>query len=273
MARANAVDSAGDKSSVWAFDFDGVICDSVGESSVSAWKAATKLWPDIFSSSDASARKEHILKDMEYVRPVVETGYENLVQIRCLLEGVSPDKILNDWHTVLPEYMQKWGVERAKLVELFGGTRDEWMASDLKGWLHMNRFYPNAPELLQHTIDQHETYIVTTKQARFTHSLLNEMAGVPFSQDRIYSTAETGQPKSAVLTMLQERHPDRQYHFVEDKLGTLDKVCKVAELDHWHLYLVDWGYNTEQERSTAGKNKRISVVNMERLQKAAELTA
>lgn len=121
--------------------------------------------------------------------------YENLVQIRCLLEGVSPDAILNDWHTVLPEYMQKWGVERGQvcnacctccgsrpavlpvhahsqscagcflqLVELFGGTRDEWMKSDLKGWLHMNRFYPKAPELLQHAVDQHETYIVTTKQ-------------------------------------------------------------------------------------------------------------
>ncbi len=25
---------------VWAFDFDGVVCDSVGESSLSAWRAA-----------------------------------------------------------------------------------------------------------------------------------------------------------------------------------------------------------------------------------------
>lgn len=48
------------------------------------------------------------------------------------------------------------------------------------------------------------------------------------------------------------------------------QVCKVAELDHWHLYLVDWGYNTEQERETAGKNKRIRVVDMAQLQNAAD---
>ena len=110
-------------------------------------QAATKLWPEIFSSDEVRARKERILRDMEYVRPVVETGYvpsllkvtqknrsgrgwrprlvddvhvsadryENLVQIRCLLEGVSPDDILNDWHTVLPEHMEKWGVERGQV--------------------------------------------------------------------------------------------------------------------------------------------------------------
>ena len=63
-------------------------------------------------------------------------------------------------------------------------------------------------------------------QARFTHALLNDMAGVPFASERIFSTAETGQPKSGVLAMLQERHPGVQCHFVEDKLGTLDKVSQ-----------------------------------------------
>lgn len=35
-----------------ALDFDGVLCDSVGESSLSAWKAAEKLWPEIFTKYD-----------------------------------------------------------------------------------------------------------------------------------------------------------------------------------------------------------------------------
>ena len=38
--------------------------------------------------------------------------------------------------------------------------------------------------------------------------------------------------------------------FVEDKLSTLEKVCKVGTaLERWELYLVDWGYNTEAERA------------------------
>lgn len=52
-----------------------------------------------------------------------------------------------------------------QLVELFGGVRDDWMKADIQGWLSMNRFYPEAAELLRHAIDKHQTYIVTTKQA------------------------------------------------------------------------------------------------------------
>ena len=39
---------------VWAFDFDGVVCDSVGESSLSAWKAAAELWPQVPIASRVS---------------------------------------------------------------------------------------------------------------------------------------------------------------------------------------------------------------------------
>ena len=31
-------------------------------------------------------------------------------------------------------------------------------------------------------------------------------------------------------------------------------------LDAWQLYLVDWGYNTEDERKRANSNERISVI-------------
>ena len=52
-------------------------------------------------------------------------------------------------------------------------------------------------------------------QARFTHSLLNDMAHIAIPSDRIYSTAKTRQPKSSVMAMLQKRYPGTQYHFVE----------------------------------------------------------
>ena len=32
----------------------------------------------------------------------------------------------------------------------------------------------------------------------------------------------------------------------------------------WNLYLVDWGYNTEEERERARGNERIEVVGVER---------
>lgn len=61
-------------------------------------------------------------------------------------------------------------------------------------------------------------------QERFTEALLRDMAKVPFPSERIYSQTVSGKPKSEVLGMLQARHPDTKYHFIEDKLSTLEKV-------------------------------------------------
>ena len=59
---------------MWAFDFDGVVCDSVGESSLSAWRAAAVQWPDVFRTPEAEAQQERVVEGMRAVRPVVETG-------------------------------------------------------------------------------------------------------------------------------------------------------------------------------------------------------
>lgn len=48
-AMAASVKAAAAAKDVYALDFDGVMCDSVGESSLSAWKSAEKLWPDVFT--------------------------------------------------------------------------------------------------------------------------------------------------------------------------------------------------------------------------------
>ncbi len=41
--------------------------------------------------------------------------YENLIQVRCLLEGVASDDILQNWHTILPECMDKWRQSRKEV--------------------------------------------------------------------------------------------------------------------------------------------------------------
>jgi len=77
-------------------------------------------------------------------------------------------------------------------------------------------------------------------QARFTEALMKDKAKVNFCADRIFSTAETGQPKSEVLKQLEQKHPGTSYHFVEDKLDTLDKVGSsvCALIPPWSWVLV-----------------------------------
>jgi hypothetical protein len=71
---------------LWALDFDGVVCDSCGESSLSAWKAAEKLWPSIFTAEEAVSKKDEVIEKMRGVRPVVETGALS-VQVESLTEA------------------------------------------------------------------------------------------------------------------------------------------------------------------------------------------
>ncbi len=38
------------------------------------------------------------------------------------------------------------------------------------------------------------------------------------------------------------------------------QVSKLPELQKWQLYLVDWGYNTSEERTRADADPRITLL-------------
>ncbi|KAK9121295.1 hypothetical protein Syun_018912 [Stephania yunnanensis] len=262
----------GEAGNLYALDFDGVLCDSCGESSLSAVKAAKIRWPNLFDGVD-SATEDWIFDQMHVVRPVVETGYENLLLVRLLLEirkpaiqkssvaaGLNTEGILENWPKLKPVIMKEWNEERMELIELFGKVRDEWIDKDLLGWIGANRFYPGVSDALKFASSK--VYIVTTKQSRFAGALLQNLAGVTIPPDRIYGLG-TG-PKVEVLKQLQKK-PENQglrLHFVEDRLATLRNVINEPELSSWKLYLVDWGYNTKKEREEAGSIPRIHLLEL-----------
>ncbi|OAY72489.1 hypothetical protein ACMD2_12812 [Ananas comosus] len=125
---------------LYALDFDGILCDSCGESSLSALK----------------------------LRPVVETGYENLLLVRLLLEiqipsirkssvadGLSIQAILENWLQLKPVIMKEWNEERDALIDLFGKVRDEWIRNDFSGWIGANRPKVEVLKQLQ-SMSQHD---------------------------------------------------------------------------------------------------------------------
>lgn len=76
--------------------------------------------------------------------------------------------MLDHWEQMLPEKMQEWSLDREEMVELFGSTRDDWMATDLDGWLAPNRIYDGVAEAMKDAMasPDAEVFIVTTKQVR-----------------------------------------------------------------------------------------------------------
>ncbi|XP_078175357.1 ribosomal RNA small subunit methyltransferase G isoform X2 [Carex rostrata] len=262
---------------LYALDFDGVLCDSCGESSLSALKAAKIRWPFIFGEVDTATEK-WIIDQMHILRPVVETGYENLLLVRLLVElkipsvrkssvaeGITVETILESWLKLKPTIMSEWNEDKDSLVDLFGRVRDEWMDNDLPSWIEANRFYPGVADALR--FSSSEVYIVTTKQSRFAEALLRELAGINIPSEKIYGLG-TG-PKVEVLKKLQAmpQHIGMTLHFVEDRLATLNNVIKEPALNQWNLYLGTWGYNTENERKEAREISRIKLVDISEFSK------
>ncbi|RYR61086.1 hypothetical protein Ahy_A04g018189 isoform B [Arachis hypogaea] len=191
---------------LYALDFDGVLCDTCGETAISAVKAAKLRWPALFDGVDPTV-EDWIVQQMITVRPVVETGYETLLLVRLLLEtrvpsirkssvaeGLTVEGILETWIKLKPIVMEEWDENRDELIDLFGKVRDDWLQNDFSGWMEANRFYPGTADALRFASSK--VYIVTTKQGRFADALLKELAGITLPPERIYGLG-TGSAKEA----------------------------------------------------------------------------
>jgi hypothetical protein len=82
-----------------ALDFDGVICASSEESSYSSIIATERYWKSNFHELPDEKNFKTIQKIVSELRPIIETGYENMLVARY-----SWDKILNEnWDNSLDE--------------------------------------------------------------------------------------------------------------------------------------------------------------------------
>jgi hypothetical protein len=126
------------KPQLYALDFDGVLCDSALETSITAWRAARScLWPKMPEHIPAE-----IIEQFKYVRPALETGYESILIVRLLFEGLAADTLLNEFHHRLEGLIRRDHLDTDKLKQRFGNARDEWLKGDLPGWLKMNPLFP-----------------------------------------------------------------------------------------------------------------------------------
>ncbi|RYR15399.1 hypothetical protein Ahy_B04g072143 [Arachis hypogaea] len=111
------------------------------------FQAAKVRWPYLFHGVD-SATQDWIVDQMHSVRPVVETGYENVLLVRLLLEtripsirkssvaeGLTVEGILENWSKLKPVIMEEWSENRETLIDLFGKVRDEWLEQDFATWI------------------------------------------------------------------------------------------------------------------------------------------
>jgi len=243
---------------IYALDFDGVICDSAVETGTAGWKVARKLWNDMPVSLP-----DELLNQFRQVRPVMETGYEAVLIMRLLFEGMESSTLMNAFHHQMEVLIARDGLNIDELKEIFGETRDKWISEDFNGWIAMNPLFNGVAEKLQQ-LDTENSFIITTKQERFVDHILSAN-NIHFPAEKIFGL-DRNLSKLQILSDLSQEQPDADILFIEDRLPTLINVITDDRLDKVHLFLADWGYNTADDRDSAASIQRIKTISLSDMQ-------
>lgn len=242
---------------ILALDFDGVLCDGMLEYFQSTWRTYCHIWQPADMNPPPNLRES-----FARLRPVIATGWEMPVLIRSLLLGISESEILQNWSVVAQQILQQENLNPTQLAKTLDQIRDNWIAEDLSGWLSLHRFYPGVIETLKWAIAAPiKTVIITTKEGRFVKQLLREQ-GVDLEAIAIFGK-ECQRPKHQILRELIRQAPNEPVvWFVEDLLPTLLSVQQQPDLTKVKLYLADWGYNTEADRTLGRENPGIQLLTL-----------
>ncbi|MBD2440166.1 HAD family hydrolase [Nostoc sp. FACHB-110] len=243
---------------ILALDFDGVICDGLIEYFEVAWRTYCKIW----SPADDTPPDDLALRFYR-LRPVIETGWEMPVLIKALLAGISDEEILQEWTKITPQILLKDNLVAKEIATKLDHLRDEWISTDLDGWLSLHKFYPGVIEKIKLTLaSEVQVFIVTTKEGRFVQQLLQQ-EGVNLPPAAIFGK-EVKRPKYEILRELihSANQQPVSLWFVEDRIKTLQLVQQQADLEDVKLFLADWGYNTQPERKAAQDDARIQLLSL-----------
>lgn len=259
---------------VYALDFDGVLCDSCDESSVSGVRAAVDLWPLEMGGVgvDVTNIAGWLLRGMRIARPAIHTGWENVVIARALHEaGESACESLatsfttttSGWEGVRDTWVSSWGTDKEALVGAFAGARDKWILEDREGWVSANRFYPGVITALNFSTA--DIYIVTTKQRRFVDILLSasDLKRGVIPGERIYSYGCGSKISTLKKIIAMESSKGKIIEFVEDRYETLEAASLSLLASPVKFYLATHGYNTQERKIEASAHPLISCIDLD----------
>jgi len=243
---------------IYALDFDGVICDSALETGLSAWRAALRIWPEL-----PAQIPDTVLAGFREVRPALETGFESILIQRCLYDGMPASALLDDFSSQIDNVRQRFQLRNETLKSLFGEVRDSWITDDFASWIANNPLYPGIADFLRQ-IPSAQLFIITTKQERFVSAIL-EANTITLPKAQIFGL-ERRRSKSDILSEFIREYAG-EICFVEDRLPTLLQIINEPRLDNVDLWLADWGYNTQKDQQISAQSTRIQTLALQNLQR------
>ena len=240
---------------LYALDFDGVICHSAIETAGTAWIAAQTLWPDMADEEITESRVQELVQ----MRPCLEYGYEAPLIMRLLHQQTGLQADCSNYQDQIKKLITDNDFNIEALQLLFGRTRDAQIQKNEAEWLAKNPLFNGVSDKLK-SLNAEDWLIITTKQERFVKKTMqgNE---IELTDDRLFGL-DKKLSKQTVLENLIQANPSRPITFIEDRLPTLLGVQQNPALESVKLQLVDWGYNTLRDHEIARENG-IEMIDLE----------
>ena len=260
--------------SLFLFDFDGVVCDSCDECTVSAWRTCQLL--NVINDNDDTHPPHWLFDKMREIRPAIEVGWQIPVLLSVFLEQSSSSssdssstamtvpEIIQNYEVLVDDWLESKHLTPKDMIETFGKVRDDWIENDINSWLDINTFYNGISDSI--TTCKGETVLVTTKQQRFATALVRH-AGIDeqaMSNDDIYGLGMYNSKADVIVDRMQRGHYEpNNTHFFEDRWPTIHKCLKDERLEGIRFYLCSWGYCTADELKLAKEEPRVEVLTLD----------
>jgi phosphoglycolate phosphatase-like HAD superfamily hydrolase len=249
------------KTKLIAFDFDGVIGDSVYECYLQSIKGFKELGGKLTDTKEVE-------KSFRKARPFVKVAEDYDVVLRMI--EANP-KI--DFDSVTQKDFEnakaKNKADYAKFKELFLANRKAMIAKSESDWFKTQADFPGVVKNINKLIDKgYKIVIATTKDKPSVAKLLKQYKSNIKEEDIVSKELFEDKAKQLKFISLKYDVPAKDILFVDDMVEQV-KIVKTLGVP---VVMADWGYSTKKQRDEAQMNG-IPLVEKEALyNKVNEMT-
>lgn len=245
---------------ILVFDFDGVICNSIHDSLMTALNTYIQFVPDhtlplekpLEPDSLFLFEKNHepLFNRFSKLMPMGNFAEDYFVFLRIIEEDksekVKDQASFNSFKSSIPE-------EKLNSYQtLFYQYRTHLQESDPKSWANLLPPFPGIVEAIQTLSQRFLCAIATSKDKGSVDILLRSYGLVPYFHPENILDKDFAKSKREHLIRFHKEHniPFKNIHFIDDKVLHLASVKDLGI----HAYLALWGFNTEREHKIARDN-------------------
>ncbi|MCE5270474.1 HAD family hydrolase [bacterium] len=238
---------------VFAFDFDGVLSESLLEAYLITWRISGAVLPEL-----ASSEPRPDLESIQVFRDSHKAHWEHFSALvpfgnRCedylVIQSAVHENRRLATQAEFDGYRRRFEPWLEAFHAEFYRERYALTAADQSRWLALNAAYPGIPEALAALSGRFDLAIATSKDGRSVNALLATYGVERFFRPGSLVDKSAGESKRAHLAALRGIF-GVEYHdifFIDDKVSHLIDCDGLGV----RCFLAGWGYNGLAERREA----------------------